>query len=461
MSKHIASLIAAPLVALLVVWLVPRAGLGPSGPAVLGIIALTVILWAFSSMENAAATFLMLGLLTLVGIPASQIMSGFASGAFWILLTVLYYGFAMSKSGLPNRISFMVLNLFHPSYGSILFSLLIIGTLLSLGIPSMTVRTAIMVPFAWGLVQAIGLAPGSSGAALIILSTIEMAVLPGVAFLYGSLWGPLVEGLFRSSHLPISWLGYSRALTLPTLAWCVGLLAANLWMFSPKEKLRLDPEFLRSKLRAMGPWKKSEIIMGLIVAASIVFWALDSRHGLPAYTPGLIAVPIMSLTGILTPVEFSTGIPWPLLIFLGGVFSLITVLEQNQIPVWIAHYLIPVIGPVLGSRVLLVVLIAAGMMTIRFVDPSGFPTLTAVFLSLHVLLMNAGISPLVFAGIMVMAGHPFWVAYQNVWVVLSEGLTSGKAFTGRQRIAFATVYGAVTLLTVAISTVYWRWLGYL
>ena len=45
---------------------------------------------------------------------------------------------------------------------------------------AMTVRTAILMPIAWALVQALGLPLPGRGSALIILSTFEMAVLPGM-----------------------------------------------------------------------------------------------------------------------------------------------------------------------------------------------------------------------------------------------------------------------------------------
>ena len=66
----------------------------------------------------------------------------------------------------------------------------LIGLILSPLIPSMTVRTAIMAPIAWSLVQTLGLKARSRGSALIMITVIEMAVVPGLAFKLGSLNGP-------------------------------------------------------------------------------------------------------------------------------------------------------------------------------------------------------------------------------------------------------------------------------
>ena len=100
----------------------------------------------------------------------------------------------MQKTGLARRVAYRILLLFPPSFAGITLAFMLIGFVLTLGVPSMTVRTAVMVPIALALVQAIKLPLPSRGAALILLGAFEMAVLPGCAVLTGSLWGPFISG---------------------------------------------------------------------------------------------------------------------------------------------------------------------------------------------------------------------------------------------------------------------------
>ena len=100
----------------------------------------------------------------------------------------------------------------------------------------MTVRTAIMVPIAWALVQSLELKPRSKGSALIMLTTIEMAVVPGLGLLYGSLDGPVVASVFELKHLPISYLAYARILYLPVLVLCALILFGNQWVLKPEKR---------------------------------------------------------------------------------------------------------------------------------------------------------------------------------------------------------------------------------
>ena len=127
----------------------------------------------------------------------------------------------------------------------------------------MTVRTAIMVPVAWALVQSLGLEKRSRGSALIILTTVEMAVIPGIAFLYGSLSGPVVAASFEAKHLPLTWLGYAQVLTVPTLLLCIMILVVNPIVLRPEKPLTATPTFARDRLRALGSFKTPELITGL------------------------------------------------------------------------------------------------------------------------------------------------------------------------------------------------------
>src|SRR6202163_2859206 len=151
---------------------------------VLAVTGFSAILWAFQVMNNGVASVLMMALLTLAGVRPPLALSGFGLPPFWVLVTVLFYGFAMKKTGLAERLSYYILSLFPGTYSGILSAFFVIGFVLALGIPSMTVRTAIMVPIAWALVQSLGLANRSRGSALIVLTTVEMAGVSGLPVLY-------------------------------------------------------------------------------------------------------------------------------------------------------------------------------------------------------------------------------------------------------------------------------------
>lgn len=436
-------------------------GLSHRAQLVLAITAFSAILWAFQVMNNGVASVLMMGLLILAGIRPPLALSGFGSPPFWVLLTVLFYGFAMKKTGLAERLSYYILSLFPGTYSGILSAFFVIGFVLALGIPSMTVRTAIMVPIAWALVQSLGLQNRSRGAALIVLTTVEMAVIPGLAFLYGSLDGPIVAAAFDVKHLPLTWLGYAQVITFPTLLLCVLILVANQFILRPEAPLDAPPAFARERLKVLGSLQRPELITAIVVVLSIVFWTTDRYHHLPAFVAGIGAMAVFSLAGILRDEDIGTAVSWSLLLYLGGIFGLANVIQDTKVTDWIAGFFVPVARQLTSNLVFLSIVLALAMYLLRFLDPSSFIAISVLFLSVVDVTSAAGIPPLVVMAPILIASVPFWMSYQNFWLAMGEGLTGNLAFSPGQRVRLANTYAVLMLLAAAVAVGYWKLIGVL
>src|SRR4030042_5919370 len=106
---------AAGIFAAFVVLLLPRIeGLDSSGQSVVAIIVMAVIFWATDVLNAGITAVLTLGLLLAARVPASVALGGFSSSAFWIVVSVLFFGRAMDKTGLARGVAFPILPTFSP-----------------------------------------------------------------------------------------------------------------------------------------------------------------------------------------------------------------------------------------------------------------------------------------------------------------------------------------------------------
>jgi len=451
----------------LVILLMPQpAGLTPAGQRVLAITAFTVVLWVFQVVNNGIAAILMMALMMVGGIRPPDALSGFSQPSWWILAAVLFYGCAMKNTGLAQRISYYILSLFPATYTGILSAFFVIGVILALGIPSMTVRTAIMVPIAWAVVQSLGIKPGSKGSALIILTTVEMAVVPGVGLLLSSLNGPVIQSVFQAKNLPLSYFEYAAVMALPTLVICVLIIIANQFTLKPDVPLSVSSGFAKKELQNLGAMKQSEMITAIVVVLSIVMWAFPPTwlpkvaylHQ-PSFVVGMVGLAIFGLAGIIKDSDMGTGVSWTLLLFIGGVFSLQTVVQAVKITDWLGGYFIPVALQMSSNTFLLIAVLSISVILLRFIDPTGFIVIPVLFLPLVDVLMKAGINPLVVVAPTTVASAPFFLSYQNFWIAMSEGLTGGKAYSGKQRLIAATTYAVIVLAVLVLSVIYWKLIG--
>jgi di/tricarboxylate transporter len=292
-----------------------------------------------------------------------------------------------------------------------------------------------------------------------MLTTVEMAVVPGCGLLYGSLFGPVVDSLFQVKHLPLSYLAYARILELPTLILCALIVFGNQWVLRPERALDSSPEFVRNKLRELGSMGRAETITAVIVACSILFWATDRWHHLPSFFIGMVGLAAFALAGIVGNADIGGGISWTLLLFMGGIFSLSNVLTEYKITDWLAGYFVPVAQHLTSNVIVLLVAAAIGMFVVRFLDPSGFIALAVMFIPIVDTTSAAGIPPLVLMAALILASVPFWATYQNIWVAMGDGITEGMAFTAGERLRLANMYGILALVTIALSTGYWKLIG--
>jgi anion transporter len=443
------------------VWLAPiPGGLTSVGHSILAILALTVTFWVFEVLISAVTSLLMLALMIVAGVRPEHALSAFSGQAFWILLVVLFYGYAMQSTGLAKRLSFVILSWFPPTYAGILASFFVIGLMLSLGVPSITVRTAILAPIAWALVEALGLPPRSRESSLIVISTVEMAMVPGCATLLGSLWGPLMIQLFRAQGYDLQWTMWARAMTLPTIVWCVLLLVGNWVVLRPERELTGGRAFAKSQLAALGAMSRHEKTTAAVVLLSMCYWVTQDRlHHFPTYVVGMFALVAFAASGILREQDFGRAVPWSLLLFLGAVFSLPEIIQQNHVSEWVAGLVVPIVQAVSASTLALAVVLCAAMLLLRFTDPTGFMIMTVLFLPISSILRGASISPIVLIASLLIGGHPFWTLYENYWMALAGGLTGGQGFSDTHRVRLAHVYGTTSLLAVAIAVAYWRAIG--
>jgi DASS family divalent anion:Na+ symporter len=289
-----------------------------------------------------------------------------------------------------------------------------------------------------------------------MLTSVEMAVLPGCAILYGSLFGPVVESVFQAKALPLTWSGYAQVMAVPTILLCVALLFANRLVLRPEAAPGVSPSFAIDRLKTLGPIKRTEWITLAVVLLSTAYWATARVHHLPSFLIGMFGLAVFGLTDIVTDKDIPGAVSWTLLLFLGGNFSLANVVEDLKITDWLASYIVPFARQLTFSAALFVVVVAVAMLILRFLDPTGFLAIPVLFLPIADVTMAAGIPPLVLTAPLVLAAAPFWATYENFWMAMGEGITSGQAFTVRQRLRLANVYAFAVLVTLAVSVGYWK-----
>ena len=74
---------------------------------------------------------------------------------------------------------------------------------------------------------------------------------------------------------------------------------------------------------------------------------------------------------------------------------------------------------------------------------------------------DRGVPPLVLMAIILLPIHVFWFNYQNIWIVMTEGISKRSAYTDADRFKLASAFFGVTIVALWIGVAYWRVVGLL
>lgn len=431
---------------------------------ILMLLFITIGLWIFKPLDipfSISSAFFMASNLAL-GMPANIVFSGFTGSAVWVLIPALFFGFVLAKTGLGKRIAYFGMKHARLSYGGLLVTWAVIGIVLSVLTPSITVRVVIVTPIALYCVNICNLPAGSKGRSLILLTAWSMAVIPGTGWMTGSLAGPILNGFFSAvpGLGPISFNDWARVSFLPVAIISILTLTGGYWVLKPSETLNLSKEVFQAEYEKLGAMSKPEIFTSVILVASFLMFVTNSLHHIPDVATCLFALFLLTAAGVINAREVSTGIGWDLVIFIGTATGFSALFAQAGISQWISSILVRALAPIAGSPWLFVYAILLIMFVWRFVDIATFiPTMAIISAVLPQIGSAYGINPLVWVPLITIAMNAFFLSYQNMFALVAETNLAGKGWTARHLSSYGSVYFIASMVAMLVTIPYWISIG--
>ena len=175
--------------------------------------AITIALWAFSRLpEYLTALLFFGGAMALAAAPREVVFSGFASAAFWLVLSGYVLGLALKYTGLADRMAGLLSRRLAGGYLTVTAGVVTLTYLLAFIMPSNMGRIALLMPIVLAYADRIGLAPGSRGRIGLALAVgfgtfqLSTSILP--ANVPNLVMAGSIEGSYglQLGYLPYLWL---------------------------------------------------------------------------------------------------------------------------------------------------------------------------------------------------------------------------------------------------------------
>lgn len=416
-----------------------------------------ILWWVFTVMPGAYTSLLLIaGFLVFQVAEPGVVLTLWTRPMIWLIISSFLLAAAVSKSGLAGRLSLFLLSRFASSYRRLILMIYVLGFLLSFLIPQAFPRALMLMAVVQQVIQttqaehktkvSLGFAVFSS------LTATSMFLLTGDVLLN------LTAAAFSGQD--VSWLDWLVYMSVPSLAASALMLAVHLLVFGGDHRLEVDEERLRAEYRALGRLRHEERITLLWVGGAILLWAFDSvTHIDPAWVAVGAAVGLaMPVVGEILKVEdITSGVSWPVIIFITGAFAIGSVSADSGLSAWLASALLPAQPP--QNPFAFAALIAGGAMGVHMLIGSALATLSFTAPSMVGYAAAAGWNPL-FPALLIytVVSIHYLLPFHNVVLLIGAGETGG--YGPRETLRFGLPMTLLTwVIVLGVEVPWWMLLG--
>ena len=314
----------------------------PAEKSMLAIFLAGLILWMTEAIPNYLTSLLIILLIVLTGVVGQkEAFAQLGHPVMWLNILSFVLASMLVKTRVAKRFALWFVLKFGSSASGVFFSFLVINIVLSAFISATTAKATILLPIFMVVCAIYGDSDGKRNnfGRNLVLQNLFQVNMGATGFMTGSGANLLAISLFMGAYN--STLGYSDwfaacfplSLTIMLLGWFIGTKL----LFPIKEEERKPQieggmERLRSELEAMGKMSFDEYKAIAIFVGVLALWATDSLHGIDATVVAFIGAVIALMPGIGVVKWNDVDIPWHLMFFSAGAYTLGSGLTATDLP---------------------------------------------------------------------------------------------------------------------------------
>lgn len=364
--------------------------------AMLAIFVAAIILWITEAIPNYLTS-----LMVILGIVLTNITTDKTAYAqlghpvMWLNILSFILASMLVKTQVAKRFALWFVLKFGRNAGGIMISFIIINLVLSAFISATTAKAAILLPIFMVVAAIYGATGGehrNNFGRNLILQNLFQINLGANAFLTGSgatlLAGSLIAGAMGIGSFSYQdWFkaAFPMNVLLILIAWFVGTK-----IFFPLKKEERVPQIaggmerLREELNKLGKMKPEEWKSVAIFVVVLILWATDKQHGINQTAVAFMGAVVALLPGIGVVKWNDVDIPWHLLLFSAGAYTLGAGLDATGLPGTLIDALFSNIGITQETPFwVLYLILTAGMLLFSLVFQSK-TMLTLIFVPIAI-----------------------------------------------------------------------------
>lgn len=344
-----------------------------SNVMMLAIFAAALALWMTEAIPNYLTSLILIISLVLTKVlPEKEALAQLGHPVMWLNIMSFVLASMLVTTGVAKRFALWFIIRFGKNASSIFISFIIINLVLSAFISATTAKAAILLPVFMVIASIYGARTGSRnnfGRSLVLQNLLNINIGAGAfltgsganliaaALIGGAIGGRVFFGDWMLANLPmvigLSFIGYFVAMKIS-------------FPLAPGERLPQiegGMERLRDELKRLGKIDRQEIKAITLFLLILGFWATDRLHGISATSVAFVGAIIALLPRIGIVKWNDVDIPWHLMLFSAGAYTLGAGFDYTDLPAIAIDALFDDLGLGAGTPFWLLYLMLTGIMT--------------------------------------------------------------------------------------------------
>jgi len=313
-----------------------------SNKAMLAIFVASLILWITEAIPNYLTSLILIIALVLTKVlPEEVAYAQLGHKVMWLNILSFILASMLVATGVAKRFALWFILRFGKNASSVLLSFMIINIVLSLFISATTAKAAILLPIMMVVAAVYGASKGNKNnfGRNLILQNLFQINMGAASFMTGSganlLAVSLIAGAIGTDIFFSEWMiaAFPVALGLMIIAWIIGTKV----IFPLKKEERLPNieggmESLKKELKSMGSLSFGEVKSVVIFSAILGLWVTDRMHGISPTAVAFVGAIVALLPKIGIVKWNDVDIPWHLLLFSAGAYTLGAGFKVTDLP---------------------------------------------------------------------------------------------------------------------------------
>ena len=292
-----------------------------------------IILWITEAIPNYLTSLILILALVLTEVlPEVDAYHQLGHKVMWLNILSFVLASALVTTGIAKRFALWFVLKFGKKASSVFISFIVINLVLSAFISATTAKAAILLPIFMVVAAVYGGSTGKNrnnfGRNIVLQNLLQINMGAG-AFVTGSganlLAASLIGGAIGSDIFFADWMKVALPLSvaLMILGWFVG--TKIVFKLKPEERvpqIEGGLDLLKGELDKLGKLSFNEIKSIIIFSSVLILWITDSYHGISATAVAFLGTVVVLLPGVGVVKWNDVQIPWHLLLFSAGAYTL-------------------------------------------------------------------------------------------------------------------------------------------